>query len=111
MNTNTSTIRIITFSGKKEDCRMWSRRFEVFTETRGYAVALMTELAHLPKDSDVLDPTKVAYEEKKNARKINREAYGALMLACTDKTSFRAIVEARTDDTSEGVAQKAWKNL
>ena len=60
MATTTSsetTIRIITFSGKKEDWRMWSRRFEAFAETRGYADALTSELVHLPKDSDVLDPT------------------------------------------------------
>jgi gag-polypeptide of LTR copia-type len=114
MSTTTSsetTIRTITFSGKKEDWRMWSRRFEAFAETRGYSDALTTELAHLPKDGDVLDPTEATYEEKKNARKINREAYGALILACTDKTSFGAIDEARTDDNPKGVAHKAWKSL
>jgi hypothetical protein len=113
MSTTTSsetTIRIITFSGKKEDWRMWRRRFEAFAEMRDYADALTTELVHLPKDSDVLDPTKEMYDEKKNARKINREAYGALMLACTDKTSFGAIDEARTDDNPKGVAYTAWKN-
>jgi hypothetical protein len=47
-----TTIRIISFSGKQTDWRMWSRLFEAFAETRGFAAALTTKLKNLPPDDE-----------------------------------------------------------
>jgi gag-polypeptide of LTR copia-type/Zinc knuckle len=107
-DTTETTIRIISFSGKQDDWRMWSRRFLAFADARGFYDALTTDIC-VPKDSELLDPIKD--KDKYTARKQNKSAYSALMLACTDKASFGAIDEARTTDNPNGMAKLAWDNL
>lgn len=66
----TGTIRVISFSGKQEDVRMWSRRFEAFVETRGFADALTTKLKNLPPDDEDVDEND-ATAANSNPRHVN----------------------------------------
>ena len=102
------TVRIIQFSGKESDWRMWSRRFLAFAATKGYKNVLLGK-DKVPDESDEI-PVTEENKDKLRARKANEAGYAALMLSCADKASFGVIDKARTDKLPEGSAALAWKN-
>ena len=99
------TIRILTFSGKKEDWMMWSDKFMAKAVMKGY--------------DEVLDGTIIIPDDKTNkpttdqeeARKMNKLAYNELILACTDKIAFGIVKNAKTEDLKRGDAKMAWERL
>ena len=74
------SIRVVTFSGKKKDWRMWSRQFLAIVGKREYK-DILTGKVKVPAKSDVLDPTKDADKKKLKTRKANDSTYHDLVLA------------------------------
>jgi len=75
----TTTIRVLPFSGKEKDWRMWSRKFLAASVAKGYREAV-----------DPIDPLTDANDDE------NRKAYSDLMLSMIDETIFGIIDEAKT---------------
>ena len=88
-------IRIITFSGKQEDWQKWKRQFTVVAKGRRYKAILYGDEVPLAED--------IALDLAANADQIwvrnsNTQAYGDLVLACTDDVSFEIINGSTTDE-------------
>ena len=88
---NEKTIRILTFSGKKEDWMMWSDKFMAKAMMKGYNEILDGTML-VPEDKTT-KPT----SSKEEARKLNKLAFNKLILACTDKIAFGIVKNAKTD--------------
>ena len=68
-------IWIVTFTGKRNDWRQWSKKIVVVAEKREYRIILETDKEELEVRGD--------YRKKKNSA-----AYNDLLLATTDDVSF-----------------------
>ena len=99
------TIRILQFSGKEEDWRMWSAKFMAKAKLRGYH-EILDGTKNAPKDT-VADLT----ETNKKLAILNDKAYNELVLSCIDETSFSIVDGAKTDDIKGGDAKTAWDQL
>ena len=95
---NEKTNQIVTFSGKRNDWRQWSKKFLAVAEKREYRAILET-------DPDAMD---VKSEEMK---KMNSLAYNDLLLAMTDDVSFGLVDEASSSTFPEGDVRTAWGKL
>ena len=91
-------IRIVTFTGKRNDWRQWSKKFLAVAEKREYRSILET-------DPDELD---IKIDDKK---KMNSLAYNDLLLAMTEDVSFGLVDEATSSTYPEGDARTAWGKL
>ena len=89
------SIRIVTFSGKRNDWRQWSKKFLAVAERKEYRLIL-------ERDSDMIEKTA---EEKK---KMNSLAYNDLLLYMTDDVSFALVDESSSVLYPEGDAHMAW---
>ena len=58
-----SSIKVITFSGKKKDWDAWEEKFLAKARRRGYKRILLGE-AKIPNDSVVLDPDEEADKDQ-----------------------------------------------
>jgi len=94
MSDTIKTLKIVPFSGKKEDWNRWSKTFLAASTVRGYREVIKPE-----------DPTIVADP------KLNIQAYSDLMMSCEDEVSFGVIDESVSTDFPDGDARLAWKNL
>ena len=92
------SIRIVTFTGKRNDWRQWSKKFLAVAEKREYRSILET-------DADKLD---IKVDQKK---KMNSLAYNDLLLAMTEDVSFGLVDEATSTTYPEGDARTAWGKL
>ena len=92
-------IRIIAFSGKQEDWQKWKRQFTAVATGRGYKAILYGNEVPLAEDV-VLDPA--ADMDWIQIRNSNTQAYGDLVLACTDDVSFEIIDGSTTDELPSG---------
>ena len=92
------SIRIVTFSGKRNDWRQWSKKFLAVAERKEYQLIL-------EKDSDEIEKTA---EEKK---KMNSLAYNDLLLSMTNDVSFGLVDESSSVVYPEGDAHMAWGKL
>ena len=104
------SIRIIPFSGKDEDWRMWSRKFLARAHLRKYKGVLLGTTT-VPIDSDVIDETTASGKVMAEARIANEKAYNDLLLSCEEEISFGAVDEAITNELANGDAKMAWDNL
>ena len=111
-NSMTSLLKLLTFSGKDKDWRIWSRRFLALSTEKGFN-KILDGTENIPSDTEVLDTTSndTDIKTKIKARTANRKAYSYLMMTCTESASFNAIDEARTNDHPNGNARQAWTNL
>ena len=91
-------IRIISFSGKRADWRVWSRKFLAVAEKRGYK-KILTGALELSSTSSA--------EEKQ----LGVNAYNDLLLAMNESISFGLVDESTSAVSPEGDAGKAWKKL
>jgi hypothetical protein len=103
-------IKIISFSGKKEDWEIWESKFSARARKKGYKDVLTRKMA-VPKDSE----TNLNARQKK-AREMNDEAYADLMLAMdteesSGKVAFRIVRSAKNNDYAKGSAALAWEKL
>ena len=91
-------IRVITFSGKKDDWRQWSKKFWAVAEKREYRAILEK------------DPKELSIGRDKQ-KKQNSMAYNDLMLAMTADVSFGLVDDAVSSTYPEGDARSAWGRL
>ena len=91
-------IQIITFTGKRDDWRQWSKKFPTLTERREYRMVLETDMDELEVTGD-------------DRKKKNSAAYNDLLLTMTDDASFGLVDEASSTDYPEGDARVAWSKL
>ena len=68
-------IRIISFSGKSNDWRVWSRKFFAVAEKRGYKKILAGAVKIISSSTD-------------DEKKLGVNAYNNLLLAMTEGLSF-----------------------
>ena len=88
------TIRILPFSGKESEWRMWSRKFIATAMARGYKEVL-----------EPRDPTVDA------STADNDKAYNELMLSINDEVTFGIVDEAKSTIHPTGDARVAWNEL
>ena len=92
------SIRIISFTGKKQDWRKWSRKFLAMAVKRGYKDVL---LGVLKTKGSMTDEEKVK----------NGHAYNDIMLSMNEDVSFGLVDEACSEEMPEGDSALAWKRL
>ena len=71
------SIRILTFSGKKEDWTMWSDKFLAKASMKGYDVIL--DGSTIIKDDDPSTLSTTQREAHEEAEKLNKRAYNELI--------------------------------
>jgi hypothetical protein len=67
-------IRVLSFSGKQEDWRMWRAKYEARARFKGWLSALDGS-ANAPAAATVLDPANDAHADRIKLRKANDEGY------------------------------------
>ena len=92
------SIRIISFSGKRNDWRVWSRKFLAVAEKRGYKKVLTGTTTITSSSTD---------EEKQ----LGINAYNDLLLSMSESISFGLVDESTSATCPDGDAAKAWKKL
>ena len=114
---NEKTIKVIEFSGKKKDWDFWEEKFIARASRRGYKEVLTCKPTEIPKDSEVLDPTKAADKEKIKKKKLNSLAFEELFLSIdisesAGKVAFRIVKQCKDKtDYPDGNAAPPWKRL
>ena len=104
------SYRVLPFSGKHDDWRMWSRKFLARAKLKKYKDVL-TGLEEVPGIDEEIDVATKGGKIKTLARTANDIAYNDLLLSCSDEVSFGAVDEALTIKLPDGDAAKAWANL
>ena len=103
-------VWVLPFSRKREDWRMWSRKFLARVKIKGYKAVLMgTE--NPPRANAMLDPMDDSQATQIKLRNINELAYSKLLLACQEEVCFGVINKDMTTDQPEGLASLVWANL
>ena len=110
MAENEKAIRIIPFSGKESDWRMWSRKFLARARLREYK-DILTGTEKAPAAGTVIDENTDQGKKQKKNKIANEKAYNDLLLSCEDEVCFGAVDEAITTALPDGDANLAWKNL
>ena len=93
-------IRIIPFSGKKNDWRQWSRKFLAVAYRRGFKGYLYGT------STGTITLTSTAEEIQ-----TNTQAYNEMLLAMTDDVSFGLVDESTSTLCPDGDAQMVWAKL
>ena len=93
---NKRAIRILTFSGKKEDWMMWSDKFMAKAMMKGSNEILDGTVLY--PDDKTTKPT----SSQEEAMNLNKLAYNELILACTDKIAFGIVKNTKTDNLKKG---------
>ena len=104
------SIRVIAFSGKKKDYRMWRKQFASVAGRRDYEEILDGSIV-VPAGSENLKSDNDAHKEKILARKANKNAYNDLVLANQDPVAFNLVDKSVTTDLPNGCARTAWLAL
>ena len=99
------TIRILAFTGKKEDWNMWSEKFMAKASIRGFDEILEGTLK-CPKD----DATNLNKKEE-TAKALNKIAFNELVLSATDNVTASLIKSAKYGSIRKGDAHDAWNKL
>ena len=108
--TTEKAIRILPFSRKQDEWRMWSRKFLARAKTKRFKDVLLG-LVNVPSYDEEIDVETEEGRLAMAARVANENAYNELLLSCTDEVSFGAVDEAITSELPDGSASKAWANL
>ena len=104
------TVKIITFSGKEEDWRMFKNKFMARGKrTNKLFKEVLQGKIKVPAASDVLDET--TDKEKLQYRKANETVYDELILAMTDDVCFNIVCNATSQELPDGDAKHAWDEL
>ena len=105
---NEKSIRIVQYSGKKDDWRMWHRQFLAMAGKKKCKEVLLGTVT-VPKASDTLNET--TDSEKIKAREANENAYHNLILANAHQVAFNLVDQAVSDELPDGDAKLAWDRL
>ena len=112
-----TSIRVITFSGKKLDWSTWEEKFLAKSKRRGYKELLLgkNKIA-IPKSSEILDETKDDDLKKIKIGELNESGYTDLILSMDTETSagkiaFNIVRNSKTKDYEDGNITVAWTSL
>lgn len=81
-----TSIRVITFSGKKKDWIAWEEKFLAKSKHRGYKDILLRKVP-IPLSGVYLDPTDATEKVLYKIREKNESGYTDLILAMYTETS------------------------
>ena len=77
-----TSIRVITFSGKKTDWSTWEEKFLAKSKRRGYTELLLEKNGvKIPKSTDTLDETDEDDKKKITLKELNESGYTDLILS------------------------------
>ena len=127
MNINEKAIRIVAFSGKSADYRMWAARFMAAAHVKSYSKCLLQDLSKCEqteeavreaasKNEDVADARAKAMKTVKDGPsdqdvEIVMKAYTDLMLACTDEINFGIVFNSKSWAFPSRDAYLTWTRL
>jgi hypothetical protein len=114
-----TSIRVITFSGKKVDWVAWEEKFLAnFTRYGCHDVLLGTWGGgmEIPRSNETLNKTDEDYPSQMKLQELNLKAYTALALSMdmstiAGKVAFNLVRLTKTSDYSYGNAAHAWSKL
>ena len=121
-------IRVVAFSGKSKDYRMWAARFMAGAHVKRYQQCLVEDFSEReivrrkmlaePKKEEETTAQAKARIEKDVKEGITEEdvdmvvrAYADLMLACSEELSFGIVFNAKSTIFPDGDAYLAWQRL
>jgi hypothetical protein len=110
-----TSIRVITFSGKKKDWIAWEEKFFAKSKRCGYKDVLIGKVT-IPKSTDVLDPADPDKEKLIAIQKLNESGYTDLILSMDTETSsgkvaFNIVRNSKGKDYEDGNIEVAFKLL
>ena len=125
---NEKAIRIVAFSGKSKDYRMWAARFMAGAHVKKYHQCLLEDFSEkeIVKRKLMAEPKSEGESDVEAKRRIQEEikagisddeidmvvrAYADLMLACSEEISFGIVFNAKSTIFPEGDAYLAWTRL
>jgi hypothetical protein len=109
MSTEAKLIRVIPFSGKREDWLIWEAKYTARATARGFKAILRMDPSDIPKSTSTdADDVKIT--------DMNEEAYIDLILSIEGETkegkvAFQIVNGSKTEDQPDGNAALAWKRL
>ena len=112
------SIRVIEFSGKSSDWKIWSRKFLARANRKGYKKLLLGEAKIPTEDQYTLACGEANSSEKKTVKlwQLNEAAFEELLLSINGQTkqgriAFNLVDNCVTDDQPEGNCKIAWERL
>ena len=110
-----TSIRVITFSGKKKDWIAWEEKFLAKSKRRGYKDILLGKVP-IPLSGAYLDPTDATEKVLYEIREKNESGYTDLILSMDTETSsgkvaFNTVRNSKSKDYEDGNIAIAFKNL
>lgn len=103
-----TTIRVVTFTGKKADWVIWDERFLARARRRGYKDILLGKNADsIPPDLGKLDANKEEDKTKIRLRQLNELAFDDIILSmepstAAGKVAFNIVWSAKTTEHPDG---------
>ena len=126
-NINEKTIRVVAFSGKSADYRMWAAMNLAAAHVKSYSKCLTQDLSKCDEIEEAVREAASRNEDVANAREkakkkvrnglssedveIVMKAYTDLMLACADEINFGIVFNAKSWLFPYGNAYVAWVRL
>ena len=113
--TEDKAIRVITFSGKREEWSVWEAKFLAKANRKGFKKVLLGK-EKAPADSVSVDESTAAGKELQKVREANETAYEELLLSIdgtskVGRVAFNLVKLSKTKDLIEGDARLAWAKL
>ena len=110
-----SAIRVLIFSGIKEDWSIWSERFLAKAKRHGYKDVLLGKEV-IPKSNEVIDKKTDEGKEMLKIIELNELAYSELVLSmdvkkAAGKVAFQIVKGCKTKEYEDGNAAVAWERL
>ena len=122
-NINEKAIRIVAFTGKSADYRMWAARVMAAAHVKSYSKCLLQDLSKCEEIEQAVKEAVAKNEDAEDARMKARKAvkdglsnedidivmkaYTDIMLACTDEINFGIVFNAKSWIFPEGDAYLA----
>jgi gag-polypeptide of LTR copia-type len=107
--------RLLRFSGKQADWRMWSQKFKARAKIKKYLQILTgvdkAPSALAPGDTETQDEEKERLVKSADFETGNGLGYSELLSTVFDDISFCIVDEAKTDILPDGDLYMAWKGL
>ena len=112
---NDAVPRLMRFSGKQVDWRVWSRKFLARATLKKYA-GVLTGVLKLPViptpgKTETTAELKERQDQQDAFSSANSLGYAELISSMFDDVSFSIVDEARTEDLPEGDLYLAWSGL
>ena len=112
---NLSAIRVLNFSGRKEEWPTWSEKFLAKAKRSGIKDVLLGKL-EIPKTSDELEEKSEEGRRMMKNADLNELAFTELILSIdvsnsSGKIAFGILKSCKTKDYEDGNATHAWEKL